>query len=147
MNYQPTNSRGGFVKTEQDALNDAEALRLRSQGLTYRQIASRLGVNESTAYRRVQRALEAIPFEEVSEYRQLEQVRLDALQQAIWDKAMSGDLRAIDRVLAILQRRAKLLGLDAPTRNQVELSDFTAEDIAAEVQRLERLLMETDPRN
>jgi DNA-binding Lrp family transcriptional regulator len=141
--YQPINSRGGFVKTEQGALNDTEALQLRSQGLTYREIAARLGINESTAHRRVQRALEAIPFEEVNDYRALEQIRLDALQLAIWDKAMSGDLRAIDRVLAIAQRRAKLLGLDAPTRSHASVADLTTEDINAEVRRLERLLRET----
>jgi len=43
---------------------------------------------------------------------QLELERLDAMQAAIWDDAMNGHLGAIDRVLKIMERRAKLLGLD-----------------------------------
>lgn len=135
-----TNSRGGFVRTEENAYNDTEALRLRSQGLTYREIAARLNVDHSTAYRRVQRALDAVPLEDVTSYRTLEAERLDALQVAIWDRAIEGDLKALDRVLAIISRRAKLLGLDQPSRSQVQLSDFTAADIDREVERLMAIL-------
>jgi len=39
---------------------------------------------------------------------------LDELQDAVWETAADGDLHALDRVLAIMARRAKLLGLDAP---------------------------------
>jgi len=42
----------------------------------------------------------------------LEQQRLDALQAGIWPKAMAGDSRAVEVALKVLERRARLLGLD-----------------------------------
>ena len=51
--------------------------------------------------------------------RTTEAARLDRLQLAAWPKAQQGDLRAIDTVLRILQRRASLFGLDMPTRVDV----------------------------
>ena len=140
-----TNSRGGFVKTADDALRDAEALKLRSEGLTYRQIAELLGINTSTAYRRVENALRAIPADGVEEMRQLEGERLDKLHAALWDRALEGDLQAIDRLLTISNRQAKLFGLDAPTRQVNELQSFSTAEINAEVRRLE-LLLQTNER-
>ena len=40
--------------------------------------------------------------------------RLETLLEAIWDAACRGELQAIDRVLRVLDRQAKLLGLDLP---------------------------------
>lgn len=44
----------------------------------------------------------------------LELDRLDALTKTLWGAASDGDLMAVDRILKIQQRRAALLGLDAP---------------------------------
>lgn len=134
------NSRAGYIKTEADSLNDLEAFRLRSQGLSYREIGFRLGIDTSTAYRRCQRALAAVPAEDVQEHRALELDRLDALQYAIWEKAVNGNLNAIDRVLAIMTRRSKLLGLDAPKGQGSYFERLTAEQIDQEIQRLEKEL-------
>ena len=49
----------------------------------------------------------------------LELARLDVAQRAIWKKVVKGDLAAIDRLLKIMQRRAKLIGLDAPVKLDV----------------------------
>ena len=38
------------------------------------------------------------------------------MQLAIWPAALAGDLFAIDRVLKVMSRRAKLLGLDQPKK-------------------------------
>jgi hypothetical protein len=112
---------GGFAKTEQDAMNDAKAMRLRSLGWSYQKIADNLGVSKTAAYKRVQRALAAIPFEAVEEYRRIEVSRLDQVLEVAMEKALNPDNKAamfaIDRVLTIMDRRAKLLGLDAPTKN------------------------------
>ena len=106
-----TNSKGGFVRTEESAIQDSEALRLRSHGLTFREVAAHMCCDVSTAHRRVSRALGAIPRELADEYRALEALRLDALQQAVWEQAIEGDLKAVDRVLSIMKRRSQLLGL------------------------------------
>lgn len=140
------NSRGGFVKTAENAEADTEALRLRSLGHTYREIGECTGVNTSTAYRRVQNALYAIPADEVDSLRKLEGERLDALQLAIWETAVDGDLRAVDRVLSIMKRRAQLFGLDVP-RKFIEdnpLSHMTAEEISAEIDRITKIIREHD---
>jgi hypothetical protein len=40
-----------------------------------------------------------------------------ALLAAIWDKAIKGSVFHVDRCLAIMERRAKLLGLDKPLQH------------------------------
>lgn len=54
--------------------------------------------------------------ETIDEIRGIEAFRLDQLQVVAWRQAMNGDLSATDRVLRIMERRAKLQGLDAPTQ-------------------------------
>jgi hypothetical protein len=98
---------------------EAECLRLRRDGLTHREIAARLGVAPATAYRRIRHGLDQINernLEDAGTLRSLEMLRLDELQNAIWQRATDGEVRALDRILAIMTRRAKLLGLDAPQR-------------------------------
>ena len=140
------NSRGGYVKTLENAENDAEALRLRSLGHSFREIAEMLNINTSTAYRRVQNALVAVPYELVDELRTLEGLRLDELHAAIWENAINGDLRSVDRVLAIMKRRAKLYGLDVPRKLSEDnpLSHMTAEEISAEIDRITKIIREHD---
>jgi hypothetical protein len=45
----------------------------------------------------------------------MELERLDALLNAIWDQAMSGDVKAVDSALRVINTRAKLLSLDQLT--------------------------------
>jgi hypothetical protein len=42
----------------------------------------------------------------------LEALRLDELQDGIWDRAMAGDPRSVEVALKVLERRARLHGLD-----------------------------------
>ena len=134
-------SPSGFIRTEEQAILDTEALKLRSNGLTYQKVADSLGVSKSTAHERVQRALAAIPKEAVEEYRKLETERLDTMLERVMEKVThddgkSGFLFAVDRALAIMDRRAKLLGLDSPTKHEV----ITLGAVEAEIQRLEAKL-------
>ena len=135
------NSRGGFVRTEEQALIDTEALRLRSQGMGYREIALAQGVDTSTAHRRVSRALGEIPQTIADEYRALELSRLDALQVAIWETALEGDYKAIRAVLDIMTKRSKWLGLDL-VRTSTGTLDYTLQEIQDEIAKLERELGE-----
>lgn len=50
---------------------------------------------------------------------------LDQLESSIIPKALAGDLKAIDRVLSIEERRSKLHGLDKPSK--VEVHDWRSE--------------------
>jgi hypothetical protein len=96
-----------------------EALELRRAGLGYIAIADRLGISKSQSHRLVQHALaeakESVLADAVT--LQSEEVsRLDGLLTSIWPNARQGNLGAIDRVLKIMERRSKMLGLDAPQR-------------------------------
>ena len=42
----------------------------------------------------------------------LEEMRIDDLQEGIWDRALSGEPRAVEVALKVLERRARLHGLD-----------------------------------
>ena len=135
------NSKSGYIRTEEQALIDTEALRMRSSGLGYRAIARAQGVDISTAHRRVSRALGEIPRAVAEEYRLIELDRLDALQVSVWDKALSGDYKASRMVLDIMTRRAKLLGLDKIYEEHHELS---AEWLDQEIAKLEKQIREAE---
>jgi len=49
--------------------------------------------------------------DDVDELREFETARLDALQAALWDKAMTGDVRATNSIVRFIDRRCRLLGL------------------------------------
>jgi len=132
-----------YERTEEQAHLDTAALRLRSLGMSYQAIADQMAVTKATAYNRCQRALAAIPAEAVDEFRRIEGQRLDLLLEVAMEKALSGDkgsLFAIDRVLAIQERRARLMGLDAPIKTEVITLDYIQQEIA----RLEATLGEID---
>lgn len=139
-------------KTIEQAQHDAEAARLRAQGWGYAQIGEKLGVSMQGAHQAVQRALTAAVREPADDVRALELSRLDLLWQAAWtvltkhhvtvqqgkvvylgDEPLEDDapvLNAIDRLLKVQDRRAKLLGLDAPTRHEVITLDAIDQEIA-----------------
>ncbi len=113
------------------------ALALRRAGHSYDSIAQELGYRDrSGPYRAVAQALEVAVMEEVQQLRVLESQRLDALLEAVWPQAAQGVLPAVDRAVRILERRARLLGLDAPQQNEV----LTIDRIDNEIERLRREL-------
>jgi hypothetical protein len=93
------------------------ALELRKAGATYRVIAEQLGyADPKGAHKAVASALKATLREPAAELRELELTRLDAMLLALWPEVSAGGEKAVDRALKIMERRARLLGLDAPTR-------------------------------
>lgn len=91
------------------------ALSLRLAGLRYEEIAERLDYADEAGPRKaIARILDRQQAEGVAELREVEGARLDRLQSAAWTAAIQGDLDAIKTVLAIIDRRAKLFGLNAP---------------------------------
>jgi hypothetical protein len=119
--------------TSQKRLEAAErhrqALELRKEGLTFEAIAQRLGYGSvSSAFRAVQRTLRRTLQEPADELRKLELERLDALWENLWDQRHKPHV--VDRLLAIMERRAKLLGLDAPSK--IDITHRLREIAAAE---------------
>ncbi len=120
--------------SELDAL---AALRLRAAGHYYRDIAQMMNCAQSTAHHRVRRGLALSAHEDASAVRAIELARLDALTVVAMEAAeavtplMAGtnrvfplgqremsvrdwrsNLVAVDLLVRIAERRAKLLGLD-----------------------------------
>ncbi|MFK0045525.1 hypothetical protein ACIQU4_15630 [Streptomyces sp. NPDC090741] len=122
----------------------AKAIRMKINGHSYTEIAEQLGYSSrGSASSDVRRALEKHVIEEglaVEAWRELELARLDILQKAIWNKAMDGDPRAIETALKILDRRAKLLGLDSA----IKLEVLTIDALDQQIQRLEAELGRND---
>jgi hypothetical protein len=57
------------------------------------------------------------------ELRDLQDERLNRMLAGLWNQAAGGDYGAVDRVLKIMERQARLHGLDAPTRTEVTGAD------------------------
>jgi hypothetical protein len=124
---------------------DARVFELRIQGHTFDQIAGEVGFSgPSGAWQAYQRIKSESIFESIDEARQLELMRLDEMQLAVWDRAINGDLPAAHCVLKIMDRRAKLLGLDKPEIVEVNRWDFSGEDLDAEVQRIATMINERE---
>ena len=90
-----------------------DALELRKAGVSYAEIAKRLGYrSRGGAHGAVQAGLKAAALETPAEARRLELERLDRLLLTIWPKTLkTGEVLDVDRVLKIIEQRAKLLGL------------------------------------
>jgi predicted DNA-binding protein (UPF0251 family) len=117
---------------------EAKALRLRAEGATYDEIGRQLGVSRPMAARVVHRALDRVVREPANHLIALECTRLDLLTKAHMPKALAGSARAAEIVLRVMERRARLLGLDAPVRSEVHV--MSAEEQDALDREIEALL-------
>lgn len=99
-----------------------DALELRKQGHTFQYIADQLGyAHPSGARHAVMAGLRKIIQEPADELRKLELERLDVMLNSLWPAILRADAytpRAVEVALKVMDRRAALLGLDAP--KQVE---------------------------
>jgi hypothetical protein len=93
-------------------------MNLRRSGATYSEIGNQVGISGQAAFQHVKKEmlrLAEVSSEDATAIRAIEVDRLDRLQLGIWSSATTGHLGAIDKVLKIMERRAKLLGIDSPT--------------------------------
>lgn len=122
---------------------ERRVIELRRAGYTFDDIAKAVGYSFASgahaAYRRaLKRTLQEAGVEEL---REAEVDRLDRLQRALWTQALTGDVKAISTLLRLMERRARLLGLDAPQKIQAEVTTYEGGgEIEREVQRLAELL-------
>ena len=127
------------LKLDEVAVRRTQLLKLRREGVRYddERILALGYTSAATARSDLKRALEAHRDEEAAEvsvYRQQENERLDALLEAAWPRATKPspvldkegnvvgeelDMRAVDTVLRLMDRRAKLNGLDMPAKAEV----------------------------
>lgn len=120
---QASNAAGmtGEKKLREARLNEIRAFELFSAGATYEQIAQQVPyASRGAAHRAVQRALSRVEVNNVSDMRKVENRRLDTLLMAVWADARRGKIPAVVAALRIMDRRARLNGLDRPTVLQIE---------------------------
>lgn len=121
----------------------ARAVELRTSGKTYAAVATELGyADESGARKAVDRLLSRIEHEGATALRAIECARLDALTAAHWQAAIGGDIDASKVLLQVIDRRAKLLGLNSPTGVQVVRDEIGAVEFA---ERMAELIGELRP--
>jgi hypothetical protein len=112
-------------------------------GLTYRAIGQALGCSKSTVGYDVKIVLTRMQEDQDglgSLFANLELRRLDVALTGIWGKVQAGDLQAIDRLLAIMDRRARFLKLYVPY--ELRLSD---DELTAELQKVLVGLASSEP--
>lgn len=109
---------------------------MRQAGVASNEIARRFGITTNAVNAAIRRQLEKLNREALMAYPEvlrMELERLDALQQAIWpmtqhrkitlddgsEVTVEPDLKAIQQVLSVMDRRAKLLGME---QNNISIS-------------------------
>lgn len=120
INSPTTNRRTAAAERAKQAVN------LRIAGATFAQIGERIGVSTQAAHKMVVKHLDEtrrLTAESAEQLRDMELKRLDAMQAALWPDAMRGDEQKVDRVIRIMGRRAALLGLDAPAKQEITYTD------------------------
>lgn len=102
----------------------AAALEMRKQGMTYQEIGDQFKFTAQRAHFLVNEAIKALKTEAAADVIALELARLDDLQSAQWEAAISrGDPKAAETILKIMERRAKYLGADAPAKSEITGKD------------------------
>ena len=141
------------AETPLDRVNrDLAILNMRLHGLTFSEIARKLvetgfgRVSISRIYAIVGKALRSCPSQTARDLRQLELMRLDQLQSAHYKQAMTGDAAAAQRVLAIIDRRAKLLGLDAAMETGASLEE-ARDSLIKKLEQLARGQQKSETKN
>lgn len=116
---RPDATQGSTILTRDAnaAVRVAAAIKCRQQGWTYQRIAAQCGYYDaSDARKAIQRELNTIVAQSVEEWRNDHMARLEKLHEEVWELAMDktnkGRLFAVDRLLVIAERQAKLLNLD-----------------------------------
>lgn len=101
------------------AERDANIVRLRKAGYSYDEIGAQVGLTKGAISKILHRYMDghySRTAEDIDSLVATEQARLDQLWRGIYPAAMSGNLGAVDRCIKIMERRARLLGLDAPNK-------------------------------
>ncbi len=89
-------------------VNSLRTVELRRAGVSFEQIAERLGYDSVAQARAVYEAA-VKDNDDIRFSSDLEAARLERLHTAVWPAAAQGDVQAIDRVIRLGERREKLL--------------------------------------
>jgi hypothetical protein len=85
--------------------------------MSQREIAAEVGVHQSNVSRMIARALRERKVENADTLRKVDAARMEGLHNLAWKYAQAGDMSAAGVLVRLLDRRAKLFGLDAQGPN------------------------------
>lgn len=104
---------------------------LRLRGRTIRGIADELGIPKSTVQDTLNAYIAELVLPLADEVRLLELDRLDGWLGRLEDQLDNGEApeRVVPVLLKVQERRARLLGLDAPERVDATVHEVTAQDV------------------
>lgn len=114
---------------------EKRCVQLRLAGATFAEIADQLGYSDASgAWQLYQRAMDREIQPMTHQIRDEELRRLDRIMSAYWGRALGAggaepSPKAAEVVFKAMDRRAKLLGLDAPVKAQVEVSKYDDGDV------------------
>jgi hypothetical protein len=122
---------------------------LAAQGHSVRAISAKMAqlgrpTSKTTVHRILERELSARRDQtqaNVATARALDLVRIDRALVGLEPKIAKGDPRAVLALVRVLDRRAKLLGLDAPARVDIRTSRYermTEDELKAEIEQLQQ---------
>jgi hypothetical protein len=115
---------------------ETKVLELRRAGLTWQRIAEETGYADATgAYAAYKRVIKRVQQQPADELREQELDRIDRLQLAAWPNAMKGDVRSILAIAKLMERRAKLLGLDSAIKIEQEITAINGESVGEAIER------------
>ena len=122
---------------------ELKVLELRRAGLTFQRISEEVGfADASGAYIAYKRAMKRTLQQPADELREAELDRVDRLQLALWPKAMKGDNTSINTIIRLMERRARLIGLDTPIKVQNEVTVIDGGDLDERVRQFAYLIAE-----
>ena len=147
---QARDGKGRAMRTPEQVAQDHRAAEMRSRSLTYQQIGDQLGMSRQAAHAAVQRAIAEIPKEGTEEALRLELDKLDLLERQLLGIVGKKHIRtsttgkviehngevvlddgpvmqAISGILKVGDRRARLLGLNAPTKVSQDVTIYDVE--------------------
>jgi len=155
VNIKDRDENGRAIRTMEQRALDHEAATMRIKGSTFKEIGEHFGVVVSAAYNMVVRAWADLPIEDTQALVAKELAKLDLLEARYYDimeknhayvsasgkvvvdvtgEVLEDDgpvMQAMAGLLKVADRRAKLLGLNAPTRTELTGVVVTA-DIGAQ---------------
>jgi hypothetical protein len=156
-------SNGDGLTREFLAERDLRIFQMRKTGTAVQEIARRFSISTKAVNFAIQRQLSRMNQEALMAYPEvlrMELERLDSLQQSVWpltqhrkvtmddgtEVVVEPDLKAVQQALSIMDRRAKLLGMEAVNINFVGDTETTpARAVLAEVSDRAAAVDEFDP--
>lgn len=111
-------------------------------GKSLRTIEKEIGLNRMTISRYRDKALQAIALPTVDEARKLEIERLEALIEAVWPTALTGDKDAIASYIKLSDRMGKITGTDKPLQVEQTITEVTQQE-----REMQILIMQAEQEN